>query len=57
MLWEDGTRYCFQGNLDLLESERRCECGKRMHMVQVYPAAGMFPTFLDSGDCPFISGF
>ena len=26
------TVYCFQGNLDLPESERRCECGKRMHI-------------------------
>ena len=24
------TVYCFQGNLDLPESERRCECGKRI---------------------------
>ncbi len=24
--------YCFQGNLDLPESEHRCECGKRMHI-------------------------
>ena len=26
------TVYCFQGNLDLTERERRCECGKRMHI-------------------------
>ena len=26
------TVYCFRGNLDLPESERRCECGKRMHI-------------------------
>ena len=26
------TIYCFQGKLDLSESERRCECGKRMHV-------------------------
>jgi transposase len=26
------TVYCFQGKLDLPESERRCECGKRMHV-------------------------
>ena len=26
------TVYCFQGNLDLSESERRCKCGKRMHI-------------------------
>ena len=24
------TVYCFQGELDLSESERRCECGKRI---------------------------
>jgi len=26
------TVYCFQGKLDLPESERRCKCGKRMHV-------------------------
>ena len=26
------TVYCFQGKLELPESERRCECGKRMHI-------------------------
>ena len=26
------TVYCFQGKLGLPESERRCECGKRMHV-------------------------
>ena len=26
------TVYCFQGKLDLTENERRCKCGKRMHI-------------------------
>ena len=28
------TVYCFQGKLDLPEKERRCKCGKRMHLFK-----------------------